>query len=261
MRRLLDSARIYRMEPAYDQQTLTDAVVDLIKLNGFKACYIRPLIYRGYDSLGVNPFPCAIDVSIMLWEWGAYFTQEAIEEGLDVKISTWARNAPNTTPAMAKSVANYANAQLIKMEAITDGYDEGIALDTYGNLSEASGANLFVIRDGIVYTPPIGNSVLAGITRDSVITIARDLGFDVREQTMPRETLYIADEVFFVGTAAEVTPIRSVDRIKVGRGRRGPITEAIQQRFFQIVTGEAEDKWGWLQPVGARQATGAGNRQ
>jgi branched-chain amino acid aminotransferase len=147
------------------------------------------------------------------------------------------------------------------MEAITDGYDEGIALDTYGNLSEASGANLFVIRDGIVYTPPIGNSVLAGITRDSVITIARDLGFDVREQTMPRETLYIADEVFFVGTAAEVTPIRSVDRIKVGRGRRGPITEAIQQRFFQIVTGEADDKWGWLQPVGARQATGAGNRQ
>jgi branched-chain amino acid aminotransferase len=257
MRRLIDSARIYRMEPAYDQQTLTDAVVDLIKLNGFKACYIRPLIYRGYDSLGVNPFPCAVDVSIMLWEWGAYFTQEAIEEGLDVKISTWARNAPNTTPAMAKSVANYANAQLIKMEAITDGYDEGIALDTYGNLSEASGANLFIIREGIIYTPPIGNSVLSGITRDSVITIAKDLGFEVREQTMPRETLYIADEVFFVGTAAEVTPIRSVDRIKVGRGRRGPITEAIQQRFFQIVTGEAEDKWGWLQPVNVPEATRA----
>jgi branched-chain amino acid aminotransferase len=257
MRRLLDSARIYRMEPSYDQQTLTAAVVDLIKVNGFRACYIRPLIYRGYDSLGVNPFPCAVDVSIMLWEWGAYFTQEAIEEGLDVKISTWARNAPNTTPAMAKSVANYANAQLIKMEAITDGYDEGIALDTYGNLSEASGANLFIIREGIVYTPPIGNSVLSGITRDSVITIARDLGFEVREQTMPRETLYIADEVFFVGTAAEVTPIRSVDRVKVGRGRRGPITEAIQQRFFQIVTGEAEDKWGWLQPVGVREATRA----
>ncbi len=257
MRRLIDSARIYRMEPSYDQQTLTAAVVDLIKLNGFKACYIRPLIYRGYDSLGVNPFPCAVDVSIMLWEWGAYFSQEAIEEGLDVKISTWARNAPNTTPAMAKSVANYANAQLIKMEAITDGYDEGIALDTYGNLSEASGANLFIIREGIIFTPPIGNSVLSGITRDSVITIARDLGFEVREQTMPRETLYIADEVFFVGTAAEVTPIRSVDRVKVGHGRRGPITEAIQQRFFQIVSGEAEDKWGWLQPVNAREASRA----
>jgi branched-chain amino acid aminotransferase len=194
----------------------------------------------------------------MLWEWGAYFTQEAIEEGLDVKISTWARNAPNTTPAMAKSVANYANAQLIKMEAVADGYAEGIALDTQGNLSEGSGQNLFVVRDGVIYTPPIGNSVLWGITRDSVITIARELGFEVREQTLPRETLYSADEVFFVGTAVEVTPIRSVDRVKVGRGRRGPITEAIQQRFFQIVRGDAPDTHGWLQPVHAREAATTG---
>ena len=206
----------------YDQQTLTDAIIDLIPVNRFRACYIRPIVYRGYDSLGVNPLPCPVDVAIMLWEWGAYFTKEAIEEGLDVKISTWARNAPNTTPAMAKSVANYANAQLIKMEAIADGYAEGIALDTYGNLSEGSGQNIFIVRDGVIYTPPVGNSVLWGITRDSVITIARELGFDVREQTLPRETLYIADEVFFVGTAVEVTPIRSVDRVKVGRGRRGP---------------------------------------
>ncbi len=194
----------------------------------------------------------------MLWEWGAYFTKEAIEEGLDVKISTWARNAPNTTPAMAKSVANYANAQLIKMEAIADGYAEGIALDTQGNLSEGSGQNVFVVREGIIYTPPIGNSVLWGITRDSVMTIARELGFEVREQTLPRETLYMADEVFFVGTAVEVTPIRSVDRVKVGRGRRGPITEAIQQRFFQIVKGEAPDTHGWLQPVNAREAATTG---
>ena len=158
----------------------------------------------------------------MLWEWGAYFTKEAIEEGLDVKISTWARNAPNTTPAMAKSVANYANAQLIKMEAIADGYAEGIALDTHGNLSEGSGQNLFIVRDGIIHTPPIGNSVLSGITRDSVMTHRPRPRFEVREQTLPREMLYIADEVFFVGTAVEVTPIRSVDRIKVGRGRRGP---------------------------------------
>ncbi len=251
MRRLIDSARIYRMEPAWDQQTLTDAVIDLIKVNKFKACYIRPIVYRGYDSLGVNPGPCPIDVAIMLWEWGAYFSQEALEEGLDVKVSTWARNAPNTTPAMAKSVANYANAQLIKMEAVAEGYGEGIALDTSGNVSEASGANIFIVRDGIILTPPIGNSVLAGITRDSVITLAKELGFEVREQTSTRDMLYIADEVFFCGTAAEVTPIRSVDRVTVGRGRRGPITQALQERFYQVVTGEAEDKWGWLQYVNA----------
>ena len=251
MRRLFDSARIYRMEPPWDQQTLTDAVIDLIKVNKLQACYIRPLVYRGYDSLGVNPGPCPIDVAIMLWEWGAYFSQEALEQGLDVKVSTWARNAPNTTPAMAKSVANYANAQLIKMEAMAEGYGEGIALDTSGNVSEASGANIFLVRDGIIFTPPIGNSVLAGITRDSVITLAKELGFEVREQTIPREMLYIADEVFFCGTAAEVTPIRSVDRVTVGRGRRGPITQALQERFYQVVTGQAEDKWGWLQYLNA----------
>ena len=258
IKRLLDSARIYRMESPFDRQTLTDAVLELIQVNKFRACYIRPLIYRGYDSLGVNPIPCPVDVAIMLWEWGAYFTKEAIEEGLDVKISTWARNAPNTTPALAKSVANYANAQLIKMEAVADGYAEGIALDTYGNLSEGSGQNVFIVREGVIYTPPIGNSVLWGITRDSVITLARDLGFDVREQTLPRETLYIADEVFFVGTAVEVTPIRSVDRLPVGKGRRGPVTEAIQQRFFQIVKGEAPDPYGWLQPVETRAAAASG---
>jgi len=251
MRRLMDSARIYRMDVPFDQRTLTDAVIDLIKINKFKACYIRPLIYRGYDTLGVHPADCPVDVAILLWEWPAYFTKEAIEEGIDVKISTWARNAPNTTPAMAKSVANYANAQLIKMEAVADGYTEAIALDTYGNLSEGSGQNLFVVRDGIIRTPPIGNSVLSGITRDCVITLAKDLGFEVREQTLPRETLYVADEVFFVGTAVEVTPIRSVDRIKVGCGRRGPITETLQQRFFQIVRGDAPDTHGWLQFVGA----------
>ena len=249
MRRLLDSARIYRMDSPYDQSTLSKAVVDLIKLNGFKACYIRPLIYRGYDSLGVNPFPCPVDVAILLWEWGAYFTKEAIEEGLNVKVSTWSRMAPNTMPAMAKCVANYANSQLIKMEAITEGYDEGIALDVDGNLSEGSGQNLFVVRDGIISTPPVGASILSGITRDSVVTIARDLGFEVREQVLPREMLYIADEVFFVGTAVEVTPVKSVDKLQVGRGRRGPITEAIQQRFFQIVKGQVPDPYGWLQPL------------
>jgi len=255
MRRLFDSARIYRMDVPYDQQTLTDAVVEVIQANAFRACYIRPLIYRGYDSLGVHGNTCPVDVAIIVWEWPSYYSKESVEEGIDVKISTWARNAPNTTPAMAKSVANYANAQLIKMEADADGYTEAIALDTYGNLSEGSGQNIFVVRDGVINTPPIGNSVLAGITRDCVITLARDLGFDVREQTLPRETLYLADEVFFVGTAVEVTPIRSVDRIAVGRGRRGPITEAVQQRFFQIVRGDTPDTHGWLQYLGVPAAT------
>ena len=257
MRRLMESAKIDRMDVPFTQAQLTDAVMETIQVNNLRACYIRPLIYRGYESLGVHAAGCPIDVAIMVWEWGAYFTTEAIEEGLDVKISTWARNAPNTTPAMAKSVANYANAQLIKMEAVTDGYAEGIALDTSGNISEGSGQNVFIVREGVIYTPPIASSVLWGITRESVITIAEDLGFEVREQVLPRESLYLADEVFFVGTAVEVTPIRSVDRIPIGKGRRGPITEKIQQRFFQIVKGDAPDTHGWLQylnvPAGSRQ--------
>jgi branched-chain amino acid aminotransferase len=258
VRRLLDSARIYRMDSPYDQQTISEAVVDLIKVNGFKACYIRPLIYRGYNQLGVDPSGCPVDVAILLWEWGAYFTKDAIEKGLDVKVATWARIAPNTMPGMAKSVANYANSQLIKMEAVAEGYAEGIALDTQGNLSEGSGQNVFIVRDGVIHTPPVGSSILSGITRDSVITIARDLGYDVREQVMPREMLYIADEVFFVGTAVEVTPIKSVDRIAVGKGRRGPITEAIQTRFFQIVRGDAPDTHGWLQYLDARETAVSG---
>ena len=258
LRRLIDSARIYRMESPYDERALNDAVIELIRVNGFKACYIRPLIYRGYSQLGVDPAGCPVDVAIMLWEWGAYFTKDAIEKGLDVKVSTWARIAPNTMPGMAKSVANYANSQLIKMEAKADGYDEGIALDTQGNLSEGSGQNIFIVRDRIIHTPPVGSSILAGITRDSVITIARDLGFEVREQVLPREMLYIADEVFFVGTAVEVTPIKSVDRIPIGAGRRGPVTEAIQQQFFRVVRGEAPDTYGWLQPVGTRETATSG---
>jgi len=203
-------------------------------------------------------------VAIMLWEWGAYFTKDAIEKGLDVKVSTWARIAPNTLPGMAKSVANYANSQLIKMEAIAEGYAEGIALDTQGNLSEGSGQNVFIVRDGVIHTPPVGSSLLAGITRDSVITIARDFGYEVREQVLPREMLYIADEVFFVGTAVEVTPIKSVDRVKVGSGERGPVTAALQQRFFEIVRGTAPDTHGWLQSINTPQAatsgTGPGGR-
>src|SRR3954471_808966 len=196
IRRLFDSAKIYRMEPTVSSEQVHAAVLETIRANAFKACYVRPLVYRGYHTLGVNPLPCPVDTAILTWDWGAYLGQDALTNGVDVRISSWSRAAPNTFPTLAKSSANYANSQLIKMEAIADGYSEGIALDTAGNLSEGSGQNVFIVRDGTIHTPPIGNSVLSGITRDSVLAIAKDLGFDVREQTLPRETLYIADEVF-----------------------------------------------------------------
>jgi branched-chain amino acid aminotransferase len=261
MRRLYDSAKIYRMEPQVSMDALTDAVLETIRVNAFKACYIRPIVYRGYEALGVNPFPCPVDTAILTWEWGAYLGQDALENGADVCVSSWTRAAPNTFPTLAKSSANYANSQLIKMEAMVEGYSEGIALDPLGNLSEGSGQNLFVIREGVIYTPPITASILPGITRNSVITLARDLGFDVREENLPREFLYIADEAFFTGTAAEITPIRSVDKITVGEGRRGPITEALQRAFFDVINGNAPDRHGWLTyvyPGEPLQTAGAG---
>jgi len=255
MRRLQHSARIYRMEYPLDLAGWNNAVLETIRANEMRACYIRPLLYRGYDSLGVNPLSCPVDAAIMLWEWGAYLGKEALEEGTDVKVSSWSRLAPNTLPAMAKSTANYANSALIKMEAIADGYAEGIALDVSGNISEGSGQNIFIVRDGIIYTPPLGSSILGGITRDSVMTLARDLGHTVSESVIPREALYVADEVFFVGTAAEVTPVRTVDKQKVGAGRRGPITKALQQAFFDVINGEAPDRHGWLTYVYADEAS------
>src|SRR5215510_11372114 len=226
MQRLEHSMKIYRMAYPLDLAGWNNAVLDTIRANQLKACYIRPIAYRGYDSLGVNPFSCPVDAAIILWEWGAYMGKDAIEEGCDVKIASWSRMAPNTLPAMAKSSANYANSGLIKMEAIVDGYSEGIALDVSGNVSEGSGQNIFVVRGGALFTPPLASSILGGITRDSVITLARDLGYTVSESVIPREALYIADEVFFVDTAAEVTPVRSIDKIKIGAGRCGPVTEA-----------------------------------
>ena len=246
IRRLYDSAKIYRMECAVGPAALHAAVLDTIRHNGYQACYIRPLMYRGYHTLGVNPFSCPIDVAILVWEWGAYLGEDALEDGVDVQVSSWGRGAPNRFPSLSKATANYANSQLIKMESVLHGYAEGIALDPMGFLSEGSGQNLFLVRDGVISTPPIGTSTLAGITRDVVITIARDLGFTVREELLPREALYIADEVFFTGTAAEITPIRSVDKISIGSGRRGPVTEAIQRRFFDIINGLAPDTHGWL---------------
>ena len=260
LRRLFDSAKIYRMEPTFSYADLHKAVMETIRANEFKACYIRPIVYRGYHTLGVNPFPCPVDTAILLWEWGAYLGQDALTNGVDVRVSSWSRSAPNTFPTLAKTSANYANSSLIKMEAISEGYSEGIALDTFGYLSEGSGQNLFVVRNNILYTPPITASILPGITRDSVMAIARDHGFKVREEMLPREMLYIADEAFFAGTAVEITPIRSVDKISIGNGRRGPITEAIQQGFFDIINGRVEDKHGWLEYVyegEPRQTVGA----
>jgi branched-chain amino acid aminotransferase len=249
MRRLIDSAKIYRMELPYSLDELTNAMIDVVRENNMQACYIRPLVLRGYGDVGVLPTNNPIETYIACFPWGRYLGEEALKDGVDVCVSSWTRIAPNTLPALAKAGANYMNSQLIRMEAAANGYTEGIALDEAGYVSEGSGENIFLVRDGKVLTPPLGASVLPGITRDSIVKIAGALGIPVVETIIPRELLYIADEVFFTGTAAEVTPIRSVDRIKVGTGSRGPITEKIQKRFFEIVDGTAKDEFGWLMPV------------
>ncbi len=248
VRRLFDSCRIYRTEIPYSQEEIRKASLETIRVNRLEACYVRPIIYRGYGALGVDPTSCPVEAVIAVWKWGAYFGPEAIEKGVDVKVSSWRRMAPDTLPAQAKASANYMNAQLIKLEAKADGYAEGIALDSFGFLSEGSGENLFLVRSGVVYTPPLSASVLAGITRDSVIRILRDQGHRVVEENLPRESLYIADELFFTGSAAEVTPIRSVDRLAIGQGR-GPITRQVQEEFFALTSGQKEDRYGWLTPV------------
>jgi branched-chain amino acid aminotransferase len=247
--RLVYSCKIYRMEPPYSQEELDEAILESVRINRMKACYVRPIVFRGYHSLGVNPFPCPIETAILVWEWGKYLGAEAIEQGVDVCVSSWNRMAPNTFPAMAKASANYMNSQLIRMEAIVGGFVEGIALDPSGHVSEGSGENVFVLKHGKIYTPHLAASVLSGITRGTVITIAHDLGIEVIEGAIPREMLYIADEVFLTGTAAEITPVRSIDKIPVGSGRRGPITKTIQDEFFAIVLGEKPDRHGWLTPV------------
>lgn len=245
-RRLYDSCKIYRMKLSYSEEEFNKAIIDTVKINEINECYIRPIVYRGYGALGVNPFPCPIDAAIIIMEWGKYLGEDALEKGVDVRVSSWFRMAPNTFPAMAKCSANYMNSQLIKMEALEDNYVEGIALDVFGYLSEGSGENIFLVKDKKIYTPAISSSILVGIIRDSVIKISKDLGYEVYETYIPREMLYIADEVFFTGSAAEITPIRSIDKIKIGEGVRGPITKQIQNEFFGIIQGEKPDKYGWL---------------
>ena len=245
IKRLYDSSKIYRIEIPYSMQELKEAVLNTIRANGHQSCYIRPLVYRGQGALGVNPHLAAIEVAIATWEWGTYLGEDVLETGVDVRVSSWNRLAPNTLPTWAKAGGNYLNSQLIKMEAIMDNYAEGIGLDINGYVSEGSGENIFVVRDGIIYTPMSGQSVLAGLTRQAVIHIAKELGYEVHETMLPREALYIADEVFLTGTAAEITPVRSIDKYPIGNEMRGPVTETLQSHYLKIIQ-TGEDPYNWL---------------
>ena len=245
MQRLIDSAKIYKMDIPYTREELVQAVIDTIKANNLKSCYIRPITYRGFGELGVNPLGCPIETTIAVWEWGSYIGEEEMENGANIGVSTWRKPAPNTFPAMAKAGANYMNSQLANLEAGEHGYDEAILLDYQGNVAEGSGENLFIVEGNKIVTPSL-DSVLRGITRDTIITIAKDLGYEVKEEIIARERLYLADEVFFTGTAAEVTPIRAIDNRQIGIGKRGPITKEIQEAYFELVNGKAENDHGWL---------------
>ena len=246
MQRLMNSAQIYRMEMPYKREELMNVAVEVVRVNKMDACYVKPIVIRGYGEVGVNPFPCPVEVFMACWDWGKYLGADALEQGVDVCVSSWARMAGNTLPAMAKAAANYMNSQLIRMEAITNGYVEGIALDVNGCVSEGSGENIFVLYDGTLLTPPLVNSVLPGITRSAVMTLCHDLGIPCQEQMIPREMLYIADEVFLVGTATEISPIRSIDRYKIGKGSRGPVAKKLQEEFFALAEGKKPDRHGWL---------------
>jgi branched-chain amino acid aminotransferase len=266
MQRLLNSAKVYRMKLDFTREDFCRAAIDIVADSGLEECYIRPIVFRGLDeenpAFGVNPFPNPMECYVAAYDWGKYLGEEAIEQGVDVCVSSWTRITSNSMPAMAKSGANYMNSQLIKMEAILGGFSEGIALDDRGYVSEGSGENLFLVNNGALITPPLGASILPGITRDSVIQIAKELGITVHETTIQRAALYLADELFFTGTAAEITPIRSVDRIEVGAGKRGPITKVLQDEFFSIIRGtrSAPKNAPWLTYVNEKKtATAAMN--
>jgi branched-chain amino acid aminotransferase len=262
--RLFASAKVYRMdtELKWSEDDINRAICETIEANRMEACYIRPIVYRGYGQLGVNPLPNPVDVAIMVLDWGKYLGAEALEAGVDVCVSSWTRVAPNTLPAMAKSAANYMNSQLIKMEAIKGGYAEGIGLNSFGQVAEGSGENLFLVKNGTLVTPPLASAGLSGITRDTVVRLAKRIGVPLVQETIPREMLYLADELFFTGTAAEITPIRSVDKITIGKGSRGPVTAALQKAFFDVVECRVPDEFGWLTFVReAASTTGAPARQ
>ena len=244
--RLFDSAKIYWMDLGYTPEQVNDAILETVRVNKLDACYIRPVAYRGVGQLGVNPLGSPVELAVMVWDWGKYLGQEALEQGVDACVSSWTRMAPNTLPAMAKSAGNYLNSQLIKIEAVKGGFAEGIALDASGYVSEGSGENLFAVVKGRLVTTPLVASILPGITRDSVLQLAQKLGIKVEEKALPREMLYLADELFFTGTAAEITPIRSVDRQPVGAGKRGALTAALQKAFFDVIECRAADEHGWL---------------
>lgn len=244
--RWLDSCKMYKMPLPFARAQLRDAIVDIVRVNGLASCYIRPIAFRGFGGFSLDPRKYPVEVAILAFEWGKYLGAEALEQGVDVGISSWRRMAPDTFPAMGKIGGQYVNSQFVAMEANDHGYTEGIALDINGCVSEGSGENIFVVLDGVLYTPPLSSSILRGITRTAVLRLAHALGYTVVEQNLPREMLYIADEIFFTGTAAEITPIRSVDRVTIGSGKRGPITMQIQEQFFAIVEGRAEDRYGWL---------------
>ncbi|PYU57032.1 MAG: branched chain amino acid aminotransferase [Acidobacteria bacterium] len=246
MQRLINSAKIYRMELPFSVEQFASTACELVRLNKLNSCYVKPIVLRGYGEVGVNPLNSPIDIYMACWSWGAYLGPEALSKGVEVGVSSWTRIAPNTLPAMSKAAANYMNSQLIRMEASFNGYTEGIALDSQGHVSEGSGMNIFLVHDGVLYTPPLATSILPGITRDAVAKLAEDLRIPVKEHVIPREMLYIADELFMTGTAAEITPIRSVDRITVGRGARGPVTEALQRAFFDVIECRVPDEFSWL---------------
>lgn len=249
MRRLIDSAKIYRMLPEHSAEDLAAVCVDIVRKNGLRNCYIRPMILRGYGTPGLNPLMSPIDTYVAAWGWGTYLGEDALAKGVDVCVSSWARMAPNTFPARAKAGGHYTNAQLMKMEAVQNGYVDAIALGPGGMVSEGSGMNLFLVHDGVVISPVLDGTSLVGITRNAVIQMANDLGFEVVERPVPREALYTADEIFFTGTAAEVTPVSSVDRIEIGDGTAGPITRQLQSRFLETVRGENDDPHGYLTVV------------
>ena len=247
--RLFNSAKIYRMKIPFTPEQVNEAILTLTSVNNLEACYVRPVVYRGYGTLGVDPSQCPVDIAIAVWPWGKYLGDEALEKGVSVCFSSWNRMAPNTMPAMAKCGANYMNSQLIKMEALSHGYVEGIALDVFGHVSEGSGENIFLVRKGAIITPTFTSSILPGITRRSVMRLAEEMGIKVIEQDVPREALYLADEVFFTGSAAEITPISFIDNIQIGEGKCGPVTKKLQDAFFGIIDGSAEDKHHWLTPI------------